>query len=504
MTTDKCPDTIYVSTQADIDNGIQLCNDSIYQPNIYIRNAVGNLTFPRSPLADTIDVQDSPSLETLSFPVLSLLYSLRIRSATSLSNISLPRLGSGDLDSSIRAGGGDNPVLTDLSFNLTGVPSLRNVDFGNITSFNNLSLVDFGSFGSSFTPVVAVLNLVLDGCFNLPKLGWAQSIYIIGEGFCPYLFNKLTSVEDLTLANVEQRYFTESVLVNGSLAVQSSNYSGGSTDGPKDVAHFSTVGSHVNVSTNSNAELYFTSLTTVGGDLFVYNNTNCTLGFNQLSNVAALSMIDNIDTTIPWFPNLQRADSIYIRGHIDTSPGPNIFPILTAVPGTVTIEAWNDDFNCSKLFDQFQNGIIHNLVCNGTDNTTHAAPIVPTTVSTTGPDVNSSRLSQGAWAGIGVAIGVVVILILGGVWLFIRSERWKKELMERIILRQSHDEDSEIGVEPPNLNVLCESDGTGIIREKPDDHLYEIGEEITVSEIHNNYLVRELPVLPAELPAANS
>ncbi|KAI1170848.1 hypothetical protein F4777DRAFT_92049 [Nemania sp. FL0916] len=86
---------------------------------------------------------------------------------------------------------------------------------------------------------------------------------------------------------------------------------------------------------------------------------------------STLSVTDNADTTIPWFPALERANDIHLRGNIDKSVGPNIFPSLKAVPGTVTIEAWNSDFNCSKLVSQVQDSIIQHLVCNGTDNGGH-------------------------------------------------------------------------------------------------------------------------------------
>ncbi|KAI0456059.1 hypothetical protein F5B21DRAFT_169749 [Xylaria acuta] len=68
-------------------------------------------------------------------------------------------------------------------------------------------------------------------------------------------------------------------------------------------------------------------------------------------------MTDNPNSTLPWFPDLRRAANIQLRGNIDTSQGPNISPALTTVPGTMTVGAWNSDFNCSQL------------VCNGTDGT---------------------------------------------------------------------------------------------------------------------------------------
>ncbi|KAF3069764.1 hypothetical protein GL218_07910 [Daldinia childiae] len=253
-----------------------------------------------------------------------------------------------------------------------------------------------------------------------------------------------------------------------------------------------SIGNNLQARNNSGRELDFRQLTTVTGDISIYKNTDCTFNFNQLSDVATLSLVDNVNTTIPWFPWLQRASNIYIRGYIDTSPGPNIFPVLTAVSGNVTIEAWNDDFNCSKLVDQYQNNIIHYLACNGTNNGTGS-----------NTDNASPELSQGTWAGIGVGIGVFVIgTVFGLVLLLLRLKRWKKDLIERIRqqeAQQEHRRDSlEMDQEPPNLNLLLESDGTGIIREKPDDHLREAGDTAIIAE-HPDDHIRELPVPPAEL-----
>ncbi|KAI1644497.1 uncharacterized protein F4817DRAFT_346707 [Daldinia loculata] len=91
------------------------------------------------------------------------------------------------------------------------------------------------------------------------------------------------------------------------------------------------------------------------------------------------------------------------------------------------------------------------------------------------------------------------------IWLLLRLKRWRKELMEIIRqqeAQQEHRRDSlEMDHEPPNPNVLLESDGTGIIREKPDDHLREAGGRAIIAE-HPDDHIRELPVPPAELEGA--
>ena len=71
----------------------------------------------------------------------------------------------------------------------------------------------------------------------------------------------------------------------------------------------------------------------------------------------------------------------------------------------------------------YRSGIINDLSCNGTDGT-----IPPNNVDTSPvEDTGSTTLSTGAWAGIGVAIGLVVLGAVGGiVWFFLRKRRGKE------------------------------------------------------------------------------
>lgn len=84
---------------------------------------------------------------------------------------------------------------------------------------------------------------------------------------------------------------------------------------------------------------------------------------------------------------------------IYSSTGPNIFPVLTLARGTVVVEAWNDDFNCSVLVSLKNNNKINNLVCNGTYNGTPIPSMSPS---------GHDGLSAGAKAGIGVSSGILV------------------------------------------------------------------------------------------------
>ncbi|KAI0098882.1 hypothetical protein GGR51DRAFT_576752 [Nemania sp. FL0031] len=127
------------------------------------------------------------------------------------------------------------------------------------------------------------------------------------------------------------------------------------------------------------------------------------------------------------------------------SPGPNIFPALNLVSGNVTILPCND-FNCSKLVSQWQDNIIHNLFCYGTDNgTTNAA------------------LTKGAQAGIGVGVGIfILVLIAAGTWLF-RARHQKRLSNERDQAQPAQQNNTQ-----PSLPEVS---GKGVVREKPDDHL---------------------------------
>lgn len=285
---------------------------------MYIKNAAGNLEFRSFSSALTIDVQDSPDLELLSFPNLQNLFRLQINNAPSLTNISLPQLSDAGYHSTPIEGVG--VVVASLTVNITHGSSLTDINFGSITALESLLLTDLGANPlrcvDLFNFIVTASDMVLSGCYSFPELRFLNDLNIAGDGLCPGTYDNLVSVENLILTNATANYLRSSISVNGSLIIKSLDYSHLyiNSVGQK----FSTVGSDVNVTSNMDGGLEFTQLETIGGNLSVHNNTNCALGFDKLSKVAALSMIDNTNTSIPWFPTLQRADSIHLRGYIDT------------------------------------------------------------------------------------------------------------------------------------------------------------------------------------------
>ena len=162
------------------------------------------------------------------------------------------------------------------------------------------------------------------------------------------------------------------------------------------------------------------------------------------------------------------------------SLGSNIFPSLKRVTGTVTIEPWNEDFNCSKLVRMQQEGIINELRCNGTDNgTVSDNPDRP--ANNTVSDINDSNvsidrapaagetrtLSSGAWAGIGVALGLVVAGIVGAIVWFLLRKRLAAQPMPPAVPQADSNDDT--GKAQLDGTAIGELGGKTLIREKAND-----------------------------------
>ncbi|KAI0536197.1 hypothetical protein GGR58DRAFT_503500 [Xylaria digitata] len=192
-----------------------------------------------------------------------------------------------------------------------------------------------------------------------------------------------------------------------------------------------SIGNDFSISAISNVTITMPSLASVTNQLSINNSINSTFAFNQLTSVGSVLTEDNADSPLPGdFRNLEFASSIYLKGHIDTSSSGNLFPFLKLVQNSVTIEAWNPEFNCSKLVSQQRQGIIGHLYCNGTDNGNATTALVTPTPSGTPSAV--SGLSRGAWAGIGVSVAVVVLGLIGLVtWVVVHFRSRIRSLEER-------------------------------------------------------------------------
>ncbi|RWA11471.1 hypothetical protein EKO27_g3625 [Xylaria grammica] len=423
LSVDYCDINVTITTQADIESLHATPYEFCFN-NVTITNAEGTLTFDNFTQVNGLYVQDSPNLEALSFPDLGRLSALGVYDALALSNISLPEIQSVGL---LPFGGGGWslpppwPGTEDRSLigvTINNAPALKTIDFDFLSGFFTLELVgadgltDFGPTGYD-EGILRRINssdtLSVDGCFNLANVQFARFVQITGRTDCEYLMLNYHSAYNLTL--IDTAHSRLDILapfaVNGTLVADSLQLSpeNSSSYDPQPLYFISSIGEDAHLLSGANVDLSLDEVETLGGSLVASNNKNCTFSFDKLSEVKGnISMTDNPDSALPWFPDLRRAANIELRGNINTSHGPNIFPALTTVPGTVTIEAWNSDFNCSQLVKQMQAGIIQNLVCNGTDGTqgdTSGSPSSP---------------AGGAWTILGVAVGIMVLQNTIPVW----------------------------------------------------------------------------------------
>ncbi|KAI1124219.1 hypothetical protein F5Y10DRAFT_285296 [Nemania abortiva] len=428
---------LLITDQADID-GVQFQQLTDVYFDFYVRNAKGTLNFSNLTRSNIVDVQSSPELEALEFPDLDQLASLQIIEATSLTNISLPALGS-----SIPC----SAPLLDL--NITGPMPLKYFTIRDPSCLFRITLFDVESPWNDFDPPLGdlryIYNITANSDLSLPSL--------------------VDGGPDISLLNIED-----------TMVVESSTYLNYNYLGRID-----RIGGDLNIISNTDVHIGYDSLTNVGKSLSIRNNTNCTFNFDKVSNISTLLITENVKTQVPHFASLERAENIYISGLIDTSTGPNIFPALRYVSGNVTIEALNDDFDCSKLVSQWKDQTIHNLRCVGRNNVTDTSILKSDNGTNTSKPNSSPRLSPGGWAGIGVGTGIIVIGILAVlVWLIVYYRRQARALERGIPQGPVENEPKE--PEQPHILQTQEMCGRGIFREMPDDPLVE------------------LPTQPVELP----
>ncbi|KAI1142104.1 hypothetical protein F5Y05DRAFT_422320 [Hypoxylon sp. FL0543] len=404
-----------------------------------------------------------------------------------------------------------------LSLNITGTPSLTTFTIQNATYFIDLVLVDSGTDNVEGLPtgltnaletVDTAVSIQTDRCVGFYRLRSLYELRLHAQAGCDYFLKTLTSIDNFTLTNAADISLgLSSLKINGSMILENSVLPSGVNDlapvagtgNTIDLSQVTSAGWDLNITSNSNVDIDFGQLESVDRNLAIQNNTNCTFNFRQLTKVGNLLTTDNPNTTLPIFSNLERADNIHLRGYIDTSDGPNIFPALTYVPGTVMIEAWNSDFNCSKLVAQWHDRIINNLTCNGTDNGGNTADGTGNIIDTSSSESRSS-LSQGAWAGIGVAVGIVVLAAIATMtWLVVY---FKRRLHKLEIAHPPQSPQAHPGEEPAPLyqSERAEIETAPIIREKPDDHVREIYVPPTVAEKPNDE-VYEMATEPTELQA---
>ncbi|KAI3327304.1 hypothetical protein HD806DRAFT_389108 [Xylariaceae sp. AK1471] len=486
-----CAASITVSNQADVNK-----LNSSYCSNIVIQGATGTLNFTTLKTAGTITVHDSPALEVLRFPQLLGLSTLTVTNATALTTMTLPMFSPGSIgytgdESYFQAG-------SLFNLNISTAPNLSTLELKNLTSYGDLALFDTAPLPLSdlgTNNISAAILVQTNSCVEFSRLRDVGELQIFATPGCDYLFFSLRSAGNITLSNANSffaltfasdgSFGIPPIRINNSLILESSAPPDPTfSEGQIKLDRITTVGEDLKISSMSNLYMDFESLTDVGGDLSLIDNTNCTWNFGQVTSAGSLTLLDNENTIIPLFSHLQTVENIHLRGNIDTSSGPNIFPTLVLASGNVTVEAWNSDFNCSKLVSQWNDGLIHNLSCNGTGGT---GTSTSNPASTSAAKLSSSpHLTTGALAGIGVGSGVFVLLVIVTiVWLVLHYKRRIKSL------ERAHPQTLPIGHQAtqnpsrPHISSIHEVDGTGIIREKPHDpvlpELSVLGPELPTS-----------------------
>jgi hypothetical protein len=272
--------------------------------------------------------------ETLSFPDLFTISELGVYDATALSNISLHSVYAAGVEP-YGDGGWERLVPyfdpNYIQFTIHNAPALTTVEFRNLSGFYGLELIgvnglaNFNISGTDVgftTPINSSYSLTLDGCFDLSDLTFAPFVHIIGRTGCEYLIANLHSVQNLTLTDTADSYLDigPPFMVNASFTADSL-YSppANSSALPYPIWFVSSIGHDPTLTSNSNVNLGLDDIESLKGSLVASNNTNRLFSFEKLSIIdSALSMTDNADSIVPWFPALQRAGNIHLRGHIDT------------------------------------------------------------------------------------------------------------------------------------------------------------------------------------------
>ncbi|KAI1116722.1 hypothetical protein F5Y14DRAFT_406360 [Nemania sp. NC0429] len=471
---------ITITNQSDIDSGSLSSCQAYATQFINIVNATEELNFTNLTKTDYITVTQSPQLKILNFPRLELLMGLSVVEANTLSSIYLRQLRS------------DAPrILPDqyslgnvTSIKITDCPSLTEIDIPNAAGLHVLSLHNTPqlTFGNpNLTSIVGIQSSTL---LYLPSVGTVQNLNLMGTGTGnSVLLPNLTSAVNFMLDKVgpgEITFDQQTITVIDTLSIDSSIvddfYPSKNT---LDLSPIGSVGNNAVITSNANVNIDLSNLDSVKGDLSINNNRNCTFDFGRLGEVINLLLLDNPNTRLRSFPSLARANTIHVRGYIDTL---NLFPALTSVSDKVTIEAWNADFNCSKLVSQYHESIIPSLSCNGTDNGTDTQG--PSSSPTPTPSGSGLAVGPKAGIGVGVAVGVLTAIIVI-VWLVRRS---------KIRLRVSIDRGSQL-LPPENGDIANtqHSEAQGLTWKREDGPIQEIGGEADIQQIDGRMIVQENP-----------
>lgn len=308
----------------------------------------------------------------------------------------------------------DNPVNIFNSQSMLDTLTLENaiVILHNVTSITELQ----GDIKTTLT----MQDLERISVFKISEDDYADSR--ASRFLAWYTFPSLQTIGNLTIPSPKQIHINSPQFsIDDTLDIGGSGHRDDSNmhEEPEYLGEVMTIGGNLLIHNVSDTDFIFDELTSVRDSIVIYGVTNCKFEFGKLTELTHLAMYDFDETSMPGdFFRLEEADTIHLNGIIDTS---NIFPSLKRVTGTVTVEPWNEDFNCSNLAQMYQDGIINELRCNGTNNGT----ISDVGVNNNSPTANGTpTLSPGAWAGIGIALGLVVAGTVGAiVWFVLRKRR---------------------------------------------------------------------------------
>ncbi|KAI1753954.1 hypothetical protein F4782DRAFT_545306 [Xylaria castorea] len=439
----ECPATITITTQEDIHNAsLAACTGAQGFNSVLVttRGAASGLSFANFTGGLAISVTSSPGLRLLLFPDLVALGNLDVDSAPSLAQISLPKLAA-------RAETLVYPVTHTLtpSISVSDAPRFDGLSLPALDELGDLVVAHVPRRRRQLTSgglarIASARSIESDNHLEYPGLASVGgALRLIGYEDVRFFLPNLSSVGgDFVFTNAAggRLQTASSLTVDGSFVLDTATYLRAENETTTfdlpppsrdsvsanviDVGNLTTVGVDATIRSNANARIDISGLTSVSGVLSISNNTNCTIDVTKLSQVGTLAVVDNVDSAIPQLFNLASAESIHLRGNIDTSSGPNILPSLTFVSGSVTIEPWNADFNCSRLVAQQQQGLINDLSCNGTSPSSSSVSSPSNAPSRPSLGASSQGLSKGAQVGIGVGVGLVVVLFLvgGATWLF--------------------------------------------------------------------------------------
>lgn len=205
------------------------------------------------------------------------------------------------------------PSLLEVSnISVLNSPTLEEIRLGNVTSLRRMA-VNATQAGADLLdydlPIVPGVRRIIELTLIFPISQLQDK------------FPQLTSVHDLTLRDPITTVLS-STRINGTLTVHSyidaRNQFGDGYISTIDATAINSVGRDVNITSNLRLKMYFSPLT-IDGNLSIVNNTNSFFDLDELRAARNISILDNPGTTLlPFLASLERAESIHLRGMMDT------------------------------------------------------------------------------------------------------------------------------------------------------------------------------------------